>query len=295
MRHLLLLGYALLIAACSATAQTSEDPKVETIPVRGNIYMLKGQGGNLGVLTGEDGVFVVDAQYARMGEKLRAAITALNDEPIHYLVNTHWHGDHTGGNEGFAEVGARLIAHRNVYDRMSQPYERRGETQPAAPEAARPDITFTDELEFRINGQLVMVFHVDNAHTDGDAVVYFPESNVIHAGDVLFYPLFPYIDRSSGGSLDGVLRAVNRILFLANDDTKIIPGHGNLTDRAGLIEYRDMLLDLRNKVGAQIRAGKTKEEIVAMNLHAPYQEKWNWNFISGERMIEQVYDNLTAE
>ena len=209
-----LFFFSLIISACAQNNVT-----IKTIPVSNSVYMLVGQGGNIGVSVGEDGVFVIDDQFAQLTSKILDAIKKLSDKPIQYVVNTHYHGDHTGGNANMEKAGAKIIAHDNVYKRLSEGNATDG----------LPVITFNDKLSVHMNGERVLVFHTDNAHTDGDAMLYFTESNVLHTGDNYFHKRYPYIDVNSGGSIDGYINAVKRALMVIDENTKIIPGHGVIT------------------------------------------------------------------
>lgn len=273
--------------------------KVEIIPekITENIYMLKGSGGNIGVCVGEKGVLMIDSQFAPLSDKIKTAIKALSDQPIHYLVNTHWHGDHTGGNENINTDEILLVAHDNVYERMSKDnlIKAFSRTVPAAPKNARPEITFTDKMTLRFNGEAVMVFHVDNAHTDGDAMVYFANSNVLHMGDTYFNGRYPYIDLSSGGSVDGLLNAINTAIMIVDEDTKIIPGHGDLSNKKELLKYREVVLTVRDRVKTAIKNGKSLEAIKAAKLNADYDEAWGSGFIDGARIVDIMYTSLTTE
>ncbi len=272
-------------------AQNSEDVTIETIQLSDNIYMLIGQGGNIGVSIGEDGVFVIDDQFARLTPKILTAIKVLSDEPIVFLANTHHHGDHTGGNVNMANVGAKIIAHDNVRKRLEETPKRDGSM---APKEALPIITFNDKMSLYMNGEKIAIFHVDDAHTDGDALLYFTNSNVLHAGDTYFNGRYPYIDVDSGGSIDGYIKAVKSAMMLIDDDTKIIPGHGNLSNKAEYSSFLKMLETLKANVQAEIDKGKTEDEVANnKTITKTYDDLgYNWNFINSEKIKRAIYKSL---
>ena len=292
------LALAVLTVPGVALAQGDFD-KVEigTTKVADGIYMLTGAGGNLGLSAGPDGVLLIDDQYAPLTDKIRAAVAAIDTGPIRFVLNTHWHGDHTGGNESLGKTGSVIVAHDNVRARMSvdQVIEAFGSAVPASPPGALPIVTFNDTVTFHVNGQTVHVFHVEHAHTDGDAIVHIREADVIHAGDILFAGQFPFIDVGSGGSIDGVIAACDLLLEFAKPTTKIIPGHGDLTDRAGLSKYRDMLVAVRNAVAAELDAGKDLEAIQEADPLAPYTEAWGNGFMKPDVFLKIVVADLSRK
>jgi glyoxylase-like metal-dependent hydrolase (beta-lactamase superfamily II) len=251
--------------------------------------MLVGQGGNIGVSAGEDGVFVIDDQFAQLTPKILEAIKALSDKPISFLANTHHHGDHTGGNVNMAKAGAKIIAHDNVRKRL---LKKRDGSMNA--KEALPVITFNDKMSVYINGEQVLIFHIDNAHTDGDALLYFTESNVLHTGDTYFHKRYPYIDVNSGGSIDGYINAVKSGLMLIDDNTKIIPGHGSQSNKAEYASFLKMLETLRANVQGEIDKGKTEDEVANNSVITKTYDDLNyaWNFISSEKIKRAIYKSL---
>lgn len=290
---------ATLLAAAAAPlpalAQAPDTLPVRVVPIAGGVSMLVGRGGNLAVSAGPDGVFLVDDQYAPMTERIRAAVATLSDRPVRFVVNTHWHGDHTGGNENFGRAGAVIVAHDNVRRRMSteQFIEQLRDTVPASPREALPVVTFAEGVTFHLNGDEVHVFHVPPAHTDGDALVHFRRAGVIHMGDTYFNGFYPFIDLSSGGSVDGVIGAANRGLALADAATRIIPGHGPLSGRDELRAYRDMLVGARAAVLREVAAGKTLEQVKAARPTAQWDARWGNGFMRPEMFVEVLYKDLS--
>jgi glyoxylase-like metal-dependent hydrolase (beta-lactamase superfamily II) len=256
---------------------------IKTDKLSDNVYMLTGQGGNIGISVGEDGVFVIDDQFAPLTPKILEAIRKLSDKPIVYVVNTHFHGDHTGGNANMQKEGAKIIAHDNVRKRLVE-----------GRKDGLPVITFNDKLSVYVNGEHVIVFHVDNAHTDGDAMLYFTESNVLHTGDNYFHKRYPYIDVNSGGSIDGYINAVQSALMLIDDETKIIPGHGSISNKAEYSSFLVMLKELRANVQAEIDKEKTEEEVVANTaVTKKYDDlNYDWRFITSEKIRRAIYESL---
>ncbi|MBT8270235.1 MAG: MBL fold metallo-hydrolase [Flavobacteriaceae bacterium] len=289
---LLLLGFILVPAIVSG--QNFDDVKIEATQLSENVYMLTGRGGNIGVSVGEDGVFVIDDQFAPLSEKILAAIKTVSDEPLRFLANTHWHGDHTGGNVNMAKAGATIMAHDNVRKRLVETPSRDGSTRA---KEAFPVITFNDQLNLHLNGEHVAIFHVDKAHTDGDVMIFFTESNVLHTGDNYFNGRFPYIDLKSGGSVDGYIRAVERALMVIDDETKIIPGHGTVSNKAEYKTFLDMLRTVRDRVAAEIQAGKTEDEVVSNpEITKPYDEQgFGSGFINTERIKRIIFQSLKSE
>ena len=262
------------------------------------VYMLTGSGGNIGVCVGEDGVFVIDSQFAPLSEKIMKSIAQIsNDGQIKYLINTHWHGDHTGGNENFNKKGAVIVAHENVRTRLSkdQLLKAFSQTVPASERGAWPTITFKNDISLHANGEDIMIFHVHNAHTDGDAIVYFPKSNVLHMGDTFFKDRYPYIDLASGGSTNGIIDAANKGLMLVDDSTKIIPGHGSQANKQDLKNYRDMLVTVRDRVKAAIKEGKTLEQIKAAKLNKDYDATHSSKFITADKIVDIIYTDLNRQ
>jgi glyoxylase-like metal-dependent hydrolase (beta-lactamase superfamily II) len=288
----------LLFTVSTVFGQDQEFDKVqiETVKAADNVHMLMGSGGNIGVCTGDDGVFLVDDQFAPLTEKIKSAIGKISNKDVRFLINTHWHFDHVGGNENIGEAGAVIIAHENVRNRMStdQFIDFFQKQIPASPKIALPIITFTQDLTFHLNEDEIHVFHVKNAHTDGDAIVYFQNSNVIHTGDIYFAGLYPFIDTGSHGSVNGVINAARYILSIINDDTKIIPGHGHLSNKAELNGYVDMLTNLRDKMNKLISEGKTLNEIQAAKPTQEYDDKWGHGFLSPNQFVQILYNDLSG-
>lgn len=292
---------AVTLAACGlATAQAQQPPDttITTEKVAGGLYVLSGNGGNIGLFVGDDAVFMIDDQYAPMTPAIAGAVAAVSARPVGFILNTHWHLDHTGGNDSFGKAGAVIVAHENVRARMSvaQVMEFFKLEVPASPPAALPVITFGDEVSFHLNGDDIHVIHVPHAHTDGDAIIHFRKSNVIHAGDIFFNGKYPFIDLGSGGSIAGMLAAMDMILGMSDDATRIIPGHGPMGGRAQLEAARRMLADTAGRVRALKAAGKSVDEIVAATPNADYDAQWaaDW-FISPEQYARMLYGLLEEE
>lgn len=280
--HLFLIASIITSVACSQ--DRFKDVEITVEKVSDHIYMLQGAGGNIGISTGEDGVFMIDDQFAPLSDKIMAAIKTVSDEPVKFLVNTHFHGDHSGGNENFEAAGALIVAQDNVRKRLSENKK-----------TGLPVITFSEDATFYQNGDDIFLTHVHNAHTDGDALVYFAQSNVLHTGDTFFNGRFPYIDMNRGGSIQGDLEAAQKGLMLINNETKIIPGHGALATRDDYKKYKNMLESVVKEVSKAISMGKTEQEVIAMEsiTSSFYTDQETANdFISGPKFRKTAYQSL---
>lgn len=290
---------ALILASLAAPVWAQQDfsaVEIETIQVSGNVYMLVGAGGNIGLSVGEDGAFVIDDQYAPLSDKIMAAIAELTDADVKFLVNTHYHGDHTGGNEAFGAAGAIIFAHDNVRARMSTDQFRAifDQSIPASPAGALPIVTFSDEMTFNWNGDAIRAIHVAPAHTDGDSILYFHDANVIHMGDTFFNGFYPFIDVGSGGDINGIIGAGYRALSIANDDTAIIPGHGPVSDAAGLAAWLEMLKITRVSMQSLIDRGMSEDEALAARPTAEFDEQYGGGFMNRENYNRLLYQSLSS-
>ncbi len=258
------------------------------------LYMLKGQGGNIGVSIGDDGVYMIDDQYAPLSTQIREELDKLDKRAIKFVINTHWHGDHTGGNENFGAHGAVVLAHDNVRERMSQPQfmDHIQKDIPASPYEALPVLTFNNEMSLHFNKLHARVMHVEHAHTDGDAIVVFNDVNIVHMGDLLFAGMYPFIDLSSGGSVGGYIAGLEFSLDYMNDNTQVIPGHGPLTNKQEIVSMVAMLKDVRSQVLRAKKAGKSLDDIIAMKPTAPYDEKRNGGWIKADSLVGFVYHSI---
>jgi glyoxylase-like metal-dependent hydrolase (beta-lactamase superfamily II) len=256
------------------------------------VAVLFGAGGNIGVSYGEDGTILIDDQFAPLTVKIQKAVSDLGAQPVKFLVNTHWHGDHSGGNENLGKAGAIIMAHDNVRVRMASNQQTAFGEVKASPKAALPVVTYADGLKVHLNGEEVRVIHMPAAHTDGDSVIFWTKSNVIHMGDLFFHKMsFPFVDAGSGGNVRGVVAAADKALALANDQTKIIPGHGAVATKADLQQYRNMVAEIIAKVEAGIKAGKTLDQIKAEKPAEGYGVNAS-GFITADRFVETVYSMI---
>ncbi len=280
----------------AAAEKPADKRSFSTTEVAPGIYAIIGvggfTGGNIGLSLGEDGVVMIDDSMPPLLGRMKAAIKTITNKPVDFLINTHVHGDHTGNNKSLGQEGIRIVAHENLRLNMINKGLKTKDGKKPMPKAALPVITFSHALNFHLNGEDIRVFHVENSHTDGDVVIHYQNANVIHTGDVFFNGMFPYIDLDNGGSIDGFIKAQKKILEIANDETKIIPGHGSLANSKQLQESLKMLIEVRSLIAEQIAKGKTEELVVKADPIKQYQEKWNWQFITTEKMVRQVYKSL---
>jgi len=281
-------------AVPAAAQQDFSAVEIGVTRIADGIYMLTGSGGNIGLSVGADGAFIVDDQFAPLSDKIKAAIATVTDEPVRWVLNTHWHGDHTGGNENMGSGGAFIVAHDNVYKRMN-PAEFAdlvGNSQ-QSPAAALPVVTFDRTLTLHWNDEDVFTFHVENSHTDGDVIVFYRGANVVHMGDTFFNGTYPFIDVDSGGNVEGMIASSSRVLGMIDGNTRLIPGHGALAGRAELEAYRDMLTAVRDRVARLIREGRSQDQAVAANPTASFDSEWETSEAGTERFVRLVYRSLT--
>jgi glyoxylase-like metal-dependent hydrolase (beta-lactamase superfamily II) len=291
------LGAAVALAfSLPALAQETDFAavQIQTQQVGNGLFMLMGEGGNIALSTGPDGSVLVDTQFAPLNQKIVAAVRAAGGGDVKYVINTHWHFDHTGGNEPLGLAGAVIIAHDNVLVRMSTEQfmaalDRRVE---ASPVAARPVVTFPSRTTFHLNGNVVNVVHVENAHTDGDSIVHFANANVIHTGDTYMKDVYPFIDVGSMGSIDGFIRSSEAVLARSDANTKIIPGHGALANKSDMQRFHDMLVKVRGNIQTLIDQNKTEDEVVAAKPTAEFDEAWGQGFMNPEQFTRFAYQSL---
>ena len=295
MRRLALL-LAATIASPAVAQQDFSKVEVTVERVAPGVAVLFGAGGNIGLSYGEDGNIVIDDQYAPLAPKILAAIRTVDADPVRFVINTHWHGDHTGGNEALGQAGAIIVAHDNVRRRLSVDtfFKTMNQQIKATPKAGLPVVTFTREVALNLNNDKLQIVHVPHAHTDGDALVYWTGANVLHMGDTFFFKAtYPFIDRESGGSIDGMIAAAKTGLGIVKPGGKVIPGHGPVATREDLQAYHAMLVDVRAKVAAGIRAGRSKAAVIASRPTAAYDGEVSINgFITPTRFVETMYDEL---
>jgi cyclase len=292
MRRALLLA---LIPALAGAQASFDTVQVRSQLLRPGIYVLTGAGGNIGLSVGDDMAFVIDDQFAPLSAKILAHIATLTNKPVRFVVNTHWHGDHSGGNENMAKAGALIVAHDNVRKRMSVEQLNRvsNRVTPASPPGALPVVTFPDEMSFHINGDIIVATHVKAAHTDGDVLLKFAKADVIHMGDTFFtLGSYPYVDLSSGGDPAGIVTAADKGLAMCGPQTIIIPGHGPTTNCAGLREWRNMVWTVIDRVRAEMRKNTTLEAMKTAGLTKEFDEKFDKSFIRSAAFVETVYRSL---
>jgi glyoxylase-like metal-dependent hydrolase (beta-lactamase superfamily II) len=277
---------------------SAQEAEVEYIPtsLSGTVTMLKGRGGNIAISAGEDGVFIIDDQLEPLTDQLLAAIREIDERPVRFVINTHYHGDHVGGNERLGKAGSVIIAHDNIRRRMTTEQFSNffDSATPPYPRAALPVVTFNDRVTLHLNGESVAVHHVPRGHTDGDSIVFFPASNVLHMGDIFFNGLYPFIDLDGGGTLQGTIAAVEQGLELADAETKIIAGHGPLSDRVGLQEYHGMLAQARDRVQALVDQGMSLEQVVQAKPTAEWDELLGGVWITPAQFVTFIYNSLTG-
>lgn len=292
MKHLLLI---LFFAPFLVFAQRDwSQVEVKNNPVEGNISFLTGAGGNIGVLHGPEGIMIIDDQFAPLSDKIGETIGSFAEGDLKFVLNTHYHGDHTGGNENFKTEGATIVGHDNVRSRMQVDFDDAvlKRTVKAKTESFWPVITFSTDMTFYFNDEEVQLVHVASAHTDGDALIHFKTSNVIHAGDAFVRYGYPFIDVAGGGSIDGIIDAQKKILELSDENTKIIPGHGQLATIAEVKELLQMLEETRSIIFNAKSSGKQLEDLIAEKPFADYHERWNGNFISSDLFVQLIYESL---
>lgn len=284
-----------LIALRTNAQQDFSKIEIKATKVAGNVYMLEGSGGNIGVSVGSDGILIVDDQFAPLADKIKAALKNLGEGKLKFILNTHWHGDHTGGNAVFGPE-APIIAQTNVRKRLAteQKSEFFKRTTPASPKEALPVITFDESLSVHFNGEEIRVIHFPHGHTDGDSVIFFTSSNVVHMGDDFFAGRFPFVDLESGGNVDGLIKNVGEILGKLPAGVKLIPGHGPISTADDLKAYDRMLVETTAVVRSKIKAGKTLEQIKAEGLPEEWKP-WGAGFIKTDMWIETIYKSLSQK
>ena len=295
---------ALLLFAIPALAQQEPDwstVQIKVTKVSGNIYMLEGRGGNIAASVGEDGIVIVDDQFAPLAEKIQAAVKTLGitDKPVRFVINTHYHGDHTGGNAPFSSSGSTVIAHDNVRKRLEtggvagNGGSLRMENKPAE-KPALPVITFAEDVTVHLNGEDIRALHFPSGHTDGDSIIFFPKNNVVHMGDDFVRYGFPFIDVSSGGSVQGMISAMEKSLAQLPPDVKVIPGHGAVSNLDDVREFVKMLKDTSAVVENALKAKKTLDQMKQEKILASWDKKWSGQFINTDAFIETLYNSLTG-
>jgi len=279
----------------TACAQDFEQIEVKVARLGEHLHLVTGAGGNMAAYTGEGGVLLVDSDYTAMSEKIRTALAEITERPVRFIVNTHWHFDHAGGNENFAAWGAQIVAHENVRKLMAEAQflEVIDREVPASPAAALPTITFNDSLTFHFADETITIFHVPHAHTDGDGLVHFRRANVIHVGDNFFNLGYPYIDVGNGGNIDGMITALEIVMQLADDGTRIIPGHGQLAGKAEMETYHALLSDFREAIALAVAEGRDLDAILADSPTATLDEKWGEAMFPPAMFTEMVYRSFT--
>lgn len=287
-KYLLLIIPAVLLSTI-AVAQNMDSVQIKTHKINEQVYMLEGAGGNIGVLTGTEGTALIDDQYAAITGKIKAALKTINDQPVKFVINTHYHEDHTNGNENFGNDGAIIVAQENSRKRMTvdQVMELFKSTQKAAPLVALAKITFKESVTLHLNGQTLDVFHVKNAHTDGDVIIQFKDLNIFHAGDVFVRYGLPFIDVDHGGSIDGMIEGNRLLLSMLNDSSVIIPGHGDLAKKKDVEEYTTMLQTIRERVYKEKKKGKSVEQAIATDPTKEFKEG-----MKRDAFVRFVYDSL---
>ena len=300
MRQLAILGCSLFLTIANLAAQDQDFSKIQitVTKVAGTVYMLQGAGGNIGASVGEDGIVVVDDQYAPLAEKIEAALKGITDKPVRFIINTHYHGDHTGGN-AFFQKRAPVIAHDNVRKRLEQgsmagnlgsiSMERK-----AAPKEALPIVTFDHDVTVHLNGEDIRALHFPSGHTDGDSIIFFPKSNVVHMGDDFVRYGFPFIDLASGGSVQGMIAALEEVVPKLPADVKVIPGHGSVSNLDDVREYIKMLKDTRAVVEKGVQQHKTLDQLKQEKVLEPWK-KWSGDFISSDAFTETLYNDLNGK
>jgi cyclase len=294
------LTLILLLTTFITYAQQQNFDTVRIIPVKvtESIYMLKGSGGNIGVFAGREGIFMIDDQYAPLSDKITAAIKAIDPGSIRFLVNTHIHGDHSGGNDNFAKIpGLTIVAHDLVRERMMKEQVNKvmNRTTPPRAKEAWPAVTFSNALNFHLNDEDIELLHFDPGHTDGDVIVHFKNANVYHTGDAFVRYGFPFIDVSSGGGINGFITTLDKLLAILDNNSKVIPGHGELATKADVKVMRDMLVDIRDQVAKALKSGKKAEDIAGMGITARYDAQWGNGFLKGKDFVTMIAENLKVQ
>lgn len=284
----------LLIPSLTFAQRNWDAVEIRVNPITDNISYLIGSGGNIGVIHGEEGVLIIDNQFAPLSEKIKEAIKTLSDKEIKYVVNTHYHGDHSGGNENFKNDGATIVAQNKVRERLGTTFQNEvfGRETQAKSESFWPTVTFSEDMTFHFNNEEIKIIHTPSAHTDGDAIIHFKTSNVIHAGDGFVRYGYPYIDISAGGSIDGMIEVQKLILEIANSNTKIIPGHGELASTKEVEELLDMLVETRKIVADAKEAGESLAALIDKKPFSKFHDRWNGSFIDSDLFVKLIYESL---
>ena len=295
MKKILTLNFILLVSSGAfAQGNNMDTVKIRPVKITDNIYMLKGSGGNIGVLIGKEGTLMIDNQFAPLSNKINGAIKTLDPGEIRFLINTHLHGDHSGGNENFKRMGATVVAHDLARERMGkeQVNKAMNRVTPPREKDALPVITFSDKLNFHLNDEDIVLHHFDAGHTDGDLIVQFKNANVVHTGDAFVRYGYPFIDVSSGGSVNGFISTLDKILLLIDDNTKIIPGHGEPANKADVKKVRDAVADIRDQVSSALKKGKKTEDISALGISDKYDADLGKGFVKGKDFVLMIAENL---